>query len=400
MKVGIHRMAAWGGRGALDLSELARARGADPAMLGDTLMVAERTVLAPWEDPVTQAVNAAKPILDDDTRRRVRWLLVSTESSLDEEKPLSSWVHHWLGLPSSCRNVEVKHACYGGTAALRLALAWLTAEGAPDDLALVVTSDLSLLGLGAPYEYVLGAGATALLLARDPDLLEVEPRTAGVFAAEVTDVIRPTPWLETGNSDTSLFSYLDGVDGAFDAFEDKNGPTDLDRDFVAHVYHAPFGGITARAHERLLLRAHPDWSRRACRAHFADRVQPSLSIHRRTGGVYSGSTFLSLLGTLLERPDLAEGDAVSVYSYGSGSCAEFYRARVGPHPERATDPRPQLDERRWVDVATYEALEQARRDARGAADHRPPPTEGWAPGPGELVLDHVADHVRHYRWAR
>ncbi len=396
--VGIHRLSAWVGSGAMDLADLARARGRDPEETVALMMREERTVLAPWEDPVTQAVNAAMQILDEDTRKRVRWLLVATESSLDEEKPLSSWVHHWLGLPSSCRNLEVKHACYGGTGALRLLLAWLRGEGRPGDLALVVTTDLSLLGLGTSHEFVLGAGATAVLLSHDPDLLVLESGTAGVHAAEVTDVIRPTPWLETGSPDLSLFAYLDGVDGAFDAFESINGRTDVASDFVACVYHSPFGGLVARAHERLLTRHHPDWSRARCRAHFEERVLSSQAIHRRVGGVYSGSTFLSLLGTLLTQ-GLEPGDPVGVYSYGSGSCAEFYRAIVGPRPELATDPREALDGRGPVTVDRYEELERERSEARGLADYVPIELPNWAPRRGELVLLGVSDYVRSYGWA-
>lgn len=399
MSVGIHRLASCVGTGVLDLGDLARARGRDPEETRQTLDVAERTVLAPFEDPVTQAVEAARQVLDDDTRGRVRWLLVATESSLDEEKPLSSWVHHWLGLPAACRNLEVKHACYAGTGALRLLLAWLAAEAGPDDLALVVTTDLSLLGLGKPYEYILGAGATAALLRRDPDLLVLEPGTAGVFASEVTDVIRPLPWLETGNSNTSLFSYLEGLDGSFDAFEKHNGATDVDAAFRAQVYHAPFPALTFRAHQRLLLRSHDDWSRARCRAHFEARVAPSLAVHTRVGGVYSGSTFLSLLGTLLTHPELGPGDPVGVYSYGSGSCSEFYRAVVGPHPERVCDPRPQLEARLPVDVARYEAAETERSEARKLADYTPTQHDDWTPRPGALVLHGVSDHVRRYGWA-
>lgn len=399
VSVGIHRLAAWVGSGALDLAKLARARGRDPDAVHQVVQREQRTVLAPWEDAVTQAVNAAAQILDDDTRGRVRWLLVATESSLDEEKPLSSWVHAWLRLPSDCRNLEVKHACYAGTGALRLLLAWLAAEAGPDDLALVVTSDLSLLGLEAGHEFVLGAGATAVLLRHEPDLLVLEPGRAGVYATEVTDVIRPTPWLETGNPDLSLLSYLDGIDAAFDAYEALHGKTDVVEAFDANVYHSPFGGLVMRAHERLLMRYHDDWSRRACVAHYEAVAAASQCVHRRVGGVYSGSTFLSLLGTLVAHVGLEPGDKIGVYSYGSGSCAEFYEAIVGPHPERASDPREALRARVEVEVERYEALETERSEARKRADFIPSSLPDWQPRPGELVLHGVRDHVRRYGWA-
>ncbi|MFN7145255.1 MAG: hypothetical protein ACK4YP_15890, partial [Myxococcota bacterium] len=83
-----------------------------------------RTVLPPWEDAVTLAVNAAKPL---DTSK-VGLLVVGTESAVDFGKPISSWVHGALNLPGDCRNFEVKHACYGGTAGLHTALDWLRAN--------------------------------------------------------------------------------------------------------------------------------------------------------------------------------------------------------------------------------------------------------------------------------
>ena len=400
VKVGIHRLAAWVGSGALDLASLARARGREPEVVHAVIDREQRTVLAPWEDPVTQAVNAANQLLDEDPgfRGRVRWLLVATESSLDEEKPLSSWIHHWLELPPTCRNLEVKHACYGGTGALRLLLAWLVAEAEPEDLALVVTSDLSLLGIEASHEFVLGAGATAALLRRDPDLLEFEPGSrAGVHAVEVTDVIRPTPWLETGDPDTSLFAYFEGIDGAFDAYEAIHGPTDVAEAFDACVYHSPFGGLLARAHERLLVRSHEDWSRRTCNEHYQAFVAASQCVHRRVGGVYSGSTFLSLLGTLVAQ-ELQPGARVGVYAYGSGSCAEYYAATLGPHPERVHDPRPALDGRVEVSVECYEAVERERHAARSQADYVPSECSDWQPRAGELVLRGVRDYVRSYGW--
>ena len=325
--------------------------------------------------------------------------MVATEASLDEEKPLSSWVHRWLRLPSQCRNLEVKHACYGGTGALRLLLAWLAAEAGPDDLALVVTTDLSLIGLETSHEFVLGAGATALLLRHDPDVLALETgATAGVYATEVTDVIRPTPWLETGDPSLSLYAYLDGIDGAFDAYEAINGRTDIVETFAANVYHSPFGGLVMRAHERTSMRYHDDWSRSACLDHYRAVAAPSQTVHRRVGGVYSGSTFVSLLGTLVAQK-LEPGAAIGIYSYGSGSCAEFYRARVGPHPERVIDPRAALDERVAVDVERYEALETERIEARAKPNYTPTELPDWRPRPGELVLLEVRAYVRRYGWA-
>ena len=46
-------------------------------------------------------------------------IAVGTESALDMSRPLSAWVAEELGLRGAVRSYEVKHACYGGTLALK-----------------------------------------------------------------------------------------------------------------------------------------------------------------------------------------------------------------------------------------------------------------------------------------
>ena len=111
---------------ALDMRALCDARGHDWADIRDVMMIEERGVCAPWEDPVTMAVNAALPMLTDEDRRDIELLLVSTESGVDSEKPISAWVHRHLGLSPHCRNMELKHACYAGTGGVQLAARWVS----------------------------------------------------------------------------------------------------------------------------------------------------------------------------------------------------------------------------------------------------------------------------------
>ena len=78
-KVGIEKIRAYVSTQMLDLLELAKARGHDPADLRDNLLTFTRSVNPLWEDPVTMAINAAQPMLSDDgavavvvVRRRYR----------------------------------------------------------------------------------------------------------------------------------------------------------------------------------------------------------------------------------------------------------------------------------------------------------------------------------------
>lgn len=63
MNVGIEAMNLYSGKAALDVPRLMEARQLDMNRF-DNLMMKEKTVYFHFEDPVSFAVNAAKPIVD------------------------------------------------------------------------------------------------------------------------------------------------------------------------------------------------------------------------------------------------------------------------------------------------------------------------------------------------
>jgi 3-hydroxy-3-methylglutaryl CoA synthase len=402
---GIDKLRVYPSTAVLDIETLCRARGTDFGQVSRTLMTRERSVVPPWEDTVTLAINAAADLLAPQERDSVGLLVVATESSVDQEKPVSSWAHRWLGLPSNCRNFEIKHACYGGTAALRMALAWLREQNDDDCRAVVLSADSSLLGFGEPFEPVMGACGCAMLLSANPGLLELDPRLWGVYAHEVTDVIRPALNVETGNSQGSLFAYVEALEGAWTDFRRRTGgKLEFDSAFARHVYHLPFAGMGLQAHRTLASLA-SGANRGEALASYARRVEPSLRYGARIGSSYSASPYIALL-SLLDHPDPpGPGDQISMFSYGSGSCAEFYAARFGPRARQAAaDARlaDLLDDRRVLGVAQYERSERARVAAIGAATYRPDPNlieglfESHYRGRGRLVLDGLYDYERRY----
>lgn len=411
MKVGIDRISAWPASLALDMGALCDARGHDRANIRDVMMIDQRSVNPPWEDPVTMAVNAALPMITEEDRRDIGLLIVASESGVDQEKPLSTWVHRYLGLRSSCRNFEIKHACYGGTAAMKLASSWIASgSDGPRAKALIVSTDQSRMHLGKPYEFVMGAGATAVLVSREPRLVELELDRYGVYTNEVSDLTRPTSRVETGNSETSLLSYLEALDGAIEDFLARVGePVDYEAMFKRHIYHVPFGGITLRAHRAALRRFRGDNVQRGdARESWRERTEPSLRYARRIGGTYSSSTFLAMLALLDRASELAPGDRFSVYSYGSGSCAEIYSARVGPDARAAAAEANLgglLDARCDVSVEEYEACEAARASWIDEGDFEPRTDglRGWYErryaGQRLLVWKGAREHYRRYAWS-
>lgn len=355
---------------ALDMRTLVEARGADPDEICGDMMIDARSLNPPWEDPVTLAVNACRDLLTDDERDRVGLLLVGSESGPDQEKALSSWVRRYAGLGDDCRNLEVKHACYAGTGALQLACHWLL--GQPEDaLALVVATDESRQHFHRPWEFVMGAGAVAMLVSRSPRFLTLELDLGGVYAYEVSDLTRPTSRVEAGHSETSLLSYLDAVDITFQRYLEQVakrrgveiGTLEELRSWMPYqVYHAPFGGITSRAH-RALHRTLGDFDADACRAEFESLIEPTLRHNRRMGGTYAASVYVSLLGAVDAFGEDVVGERVGVYSYGSGSCAELFGG-VFAEGAVAEAERADLDRllamRRDVGVREYEEAERER----------------------------------------
>jgi hydroxymethylglutaryl-CoA synthase len=408
MGIGIEKIGVYPCALSLDIAELCDARGLDAANFRGRLFCEERSVVGPFEDVITLGVNAAKPMLSAADVDAIRLLIVATESSPDQEKPVSSWVHHFLGLRSDCRNFEVKHACYGATGALQIAIGWLMSAVDPGAKVLIINADHALIGIEGPQEPVLGAAGLAMLISHQPRIVEFDAGWNGVYAHEVADIFRPAPGVETGDADESLLSYLDAVESTYDAYVARVGrEVDFDQFFAANIYHVPFGGLAQRAHFRL-ARREMGLSKADAEKHWEKKSKPSLTYNRRTGGVYGAATFVALAGLIDSMPSLTAGDRIGIYSYGSGSCAEFYSATVGTEARAAVGEAQiarRLSDRRALTVGEYEACERAlfastcARDAASSMDLIPGLYDSHYTGQGKLIFRGTRDYYREYAWS-
>jgi len=407
--VGIEKIGVYPCSLALPMTTLCKARGRDPSDIVTAMMIDERSLNPLWEDPVTMAVNAANSILTDDDRKRIELLIVASESSVDYEKPMSTWVQRYAGLQSNCRNFEIKHACYGGTAGLQMAAYWLASGIAPGKKALLVTTDQSREHIGKPWEFVLGAGAAAVLLSHETSILELELGKDGYWTHEISDLIRPTASVETGNSETSLVSYIEALEGAFQHFLIRVPEArQYDDAFRHHIYHMPFGGMAWRAHKTLLRFGNDGIGTKEAWANFQRKGLAGLQYIRRMGATYSSSTFIGLLGLIDGTSGLEHGQRLSIFSYGSGCCAEFYCAKTGPNANgtaAAAGLRSKLDARRVVDVAEYERIETQRTKWAecGNYDVALNDPHHWYDtfyrGKGLLTFRGMKDFYRQYAWS-
>jgi hydroxymethylglutaryl-CoA synthase len=404
MTIGIDKLQLYTPRFATDALALAEARGRERETVAAQLMLQTRAVAPPCEDAVTLSVNAARRLLAPEDLAEVELLVVGTESGVDLSKPISTWVHRYCGLGPGCLNLEVKHACFGATAALKLAMAWLMARESGKK-ALVVSADLSLPYSDHGQDFAGGAVAVAMLVSHEPRILALDLARSGQWTSEIADTFRPNALVELADGEASLYSYLDALEGSFDAYVAGVGEVDYDASFRKHVYHAPFPGMTVQAH-RAMCRRFGAASPEEIRASFEHKVAGGLRYATQLGTAYGASTFVSLLG-LLGEDDLRSGDRVSVFAYGSGCQAEFYEGAVaeGACPAvRALDLDGHLVDRYALTLAEYEAVEAQRRQAVGQRDYRP--RHGFAlrgrdpyAGQGLLVLSAVEDFRRRYEWS-
>ncbi len=325
MDIGIEAINAYGGQTYLDIRTLFEARGLDLERF-DNLMMEKKAVGLSCEDPVTNAVNAAKPIIDELSeadKNSIEVLITATESGLDFGKSLSTYVHDYLGLSRQCRLFEMKQACYAGTAALQLAAGFVAAHPLANTKALVIATDTARGTAKMTYaEPSQGVGAVAILVSRQPDILALDFGANGIYSYEVMDTCRPRADIETGDVDLSLLSYLDCLEGAFQAYTDRVDGVDFQDTFDYLAFHTPFAGMVKGAH-RKMIRSLKRLPPAEIEADFQRRVAPSLAHCVQVGNIYSATVYLALC-SLIDQADIDRPRRVGLFSYGSGCSSEFY----------------------------------------------------------------------------
>ncbi len=410
MKVGIEALNMYAGPACLDVRTLFHARGLSLDRF-DNLMMEKKSVGLPCEDAVTNAVNAAKPIIDQLTeteRNGIELVITATESGLDFGKSLSTYVHDYLGLSRNCRLFEVKQACYGGTAAVHMAASHIAAGGSPSAKALVIATDTARTSMKMDYfEPTQATGAVALLVSAKPDILEFDSGANGYYSYEVMDACRPNSEIETGDSDLTLLSYLDCLENSFLAYAEKVDGTDFKNTFDYLVFHTPFAGMVKGGHRKLMrqfLKSKPD----EIEVDFNNRVMPSLRYSMQVGNVYSASAYLALC-SLIDHSEHDDFRRVGLFSYGSGCSSEFYSGILSPHAKRCLGKMEigkNLKHRYNLEIQEYDRLLNISKEwAFGIKDKETDTTEysrifeHAMQGRGLLVLASVNNYHRKYTWS-
>lgn len=400
--VGIDAIAFAGPQCYLDMTELAEARGIDPAKFVVGLGQEQMAVATPCEDTVTMATQAARLALQnfDVDPSEIGTLIVGTETGVDHAKPVAVYVHELLGLPTNCRTFETKHACFGGMAGVSTAADWIASGRARGRKALIIASDIARYGLNTAGEPTQGAGAVALVVAQDPRLMNLHLNCIGDYTRQVMDFWRPLySKYAFADGHYSIQCYLDALAGAVaDAKNQANEPALLNTDAMeACFYHVPFVKMAKKAHHRHVQLQHDVISDAVIAESYAKRVAPWLSLNAQVGNIYTGSIFLALIDFLRRVEQSSEGRNTSFFAYGSGCGASYSAGQVAQNASsfaRLVDPQAQLAARRRLTVEEYESL---MHDEEHADDNGAMPLDPARWGlTGELFYLGTRDHQRRY----
>lgn len=348
-------------RRVLDVRELAKLRGADPDKFTKGLGCDEIAICGDDEDVVSLAEGAARRALErwGGPRERLGLVVVGSETAKDMSRPLSAFLGERLGLRGRYRSYEAKHACYGGTVALRQAIEWRASGAARGQAALVVASDVALYAPKDPGEPTQGAGAVAFVV-DGPDVALVDLHSYA-WAEPVFDFWRPVgEAFPRVDGPLSLDCYRKGAAECFRQLADDRFGGDLRAafdHFAAVCFHVPFPKMVKKA--VLHLATEDGWSSDEAADLFERKVAPTMGWNRRTGNAYTASLWISVAQALA---GAEAGTPLAAFSYGSGFGTELLTMTAGTAAEAAAwtaDFKADLEARTPLDAAAYEAFRAA-----------------------------------------
>lgn len=419
VKAGIEAMNVFAGTTFVDVKKLAEHRNLDRRRF-DNLLMKQKSVTLPYEDPITFAVNAAKPVIDSlsaEERDRIEMVITCTESAFDFGKSMSTYCHDLLGLNRNCRLFEVKNACFSGVAGFQNAINFVLAQVSPGGKALVIATDISRFmieegGDALTMEWSFaepssGAGAVALLISETPHVFQVDPGAIGSYGYEVMDTCRPSTDSEAGDSDLSLTSYLDCSENAFLEYQKRVSGADYHRTFGYLAYHTPFGGMVKGAHRSLMRKHVRGVTPSDIEADFERRMVPGLTYCQRVGNIMGATAMLSLASTIANA-SFDKPQRIGVFSYGSGCCSEFFSGvatKEGQERIRAMGIKEHLDRRYELSMDEYDDLlvgsNAVKFGTRNVVlDSKFIPKARTTHGRPTLFLKEIKEYGRKYEWVQ
>lgn len=384
MKFGIDKLGFYIPNYYLDLKTFAEARGHETSKYYEDLGQHKMSVSPPNEDAVTLALNAADNILTEEDIVDIEMVIFATESSQDLSKAASSYIHKMFNLPPRCRIIELKQACYSATFGLQMAISWLKQN--PNKKVLLVASDIAHYELESTAESSQGAGAVAMIISKDPRLLEIEPGE-GFCTKETMDFWRPK-YLESALVDGQLScnTYMRLAEETWKQYTEITGKTFSDHDYFC--YHVPLAKLVESTHKRLAKTN----KIKLTKEQIQQQLEKSLIYNKEVGNCYTASLYLSIISLLENETEDLSGKLLGLYSYGSGSIGEFFGARIVPgyknHLQKEKHQK-MLTERNGLTISQYEDFHKSKLPETGSMEMKK-----W--DSGRFYLKEIKEHQHIY----
>lgn len=350
MKIGIDKIGFAMPKYFLDIADLAKARNINANKYVKGLLQLEMSIAPITQDIVTLGATAASEFLTDEDKKNIDMIIIGTESGIDQSKSASIFIHNLLGLSPFTRAIEVKEACYGGTAAIAIAKNHVASN--PESSVLVITSDLAKYGIGATGESTQGAGSCAMLIKKDPSTLILNDDNV-YQTRDIMDFWRPNysdfPHVD-GHFSTK--QYLDCLETTWNEYSKKFNKS-LDN-FEAICFHLPFPKIGLKGLNTIV----PKQENENLKDKLNENFHTSIIYNQKVGNIYTGSLYLNLLSLLENSKSLSSGDNILMYSYGSGAVCEIFSVTLvdGFEKRLRSDRMADFDTRVKLSIEEYEKI--------------------------------------------
>ncbi|CAN1507804.1 init_cond_enzymes domain containing protein [Flavobacteriaceae bacterium] len=387
MKFGIDAIAFDVAKIHLPINTLAKARNIEPEKLEKGLGLLKMTLPDAHQDTVVFGANAlTKLILNSNVNLEdIARIYVGTESAIDSSKPIASYLVALMeqkfgeNTLSECDVVDFTFACIGGVDAMQNCIDFVRLN--PTKKAIVVTMDIAKYDLNSTGEYTQGAGAIAMLITENPQIIAFDTNwatsTKGVF-----DFFKPYRTLSkeaiTGNSnnenwfdnleaeieihkDQPVFDgqysnqcYMDRTRSAYFSFKKiTNSSNSVYNSWKSIIMHLPYSfqgrrmlsEIYALDHENQIISGNEDASEyqnklkeisksEEYRNFVTEKLQPAEIASSLIGNLYTGSIFMGFLSTLAHFYDTktdVSNEKFGFLAYGSGSKSKVFEGTIQPN---------------------------------------------------------------------
>jgi hydroxymethylglutaryl-CoA synthase len=251
----------------------------------------------------------------------------------------------------------VVNACYGGTAALLNALAWVDSSAWDGRYAIVVAGDIAVYADG-PARPTGGCGSVAMLIGRNAPLA-IDLSTRTTHATHVWDFFKPNmdseyPEVNGALSQTCYFRALDDCYTRFVQKQNKAYGINRTVESTDHfLFHSPYNKLVQKSFARLLfqdmkmgemplaegmdkfvnMQAEKTYEDKDLEtklkdisvAPYKEKVAPGCTISQLVGNTYTASVYLNLANLISFYGESLDQKSVVLFSYGSGALASMFQ---------------------------------------------------------------------------